>query len=71
MQAATDQANKQQVIAQYLHGNSRETSSPRAQQRREAEFGPVDVDHLPPGHNAWNEPCVATAFPGMKEYAKN
>jgi hypothetical protein len=43
---------------------------PRAQQRREAEFGPGDVGY-PPGRNAWNEPCVAITFPGMKEYAKN
>ncbi|MGA9154812.1 MAG: hypothetical protein WBZ36_29865 [Candidatus Nitrosopolaris sp.] len=44
---------------------------PRAQQRRETEFGPGDVGYLPPGRNAWNEPCVAITFPGMKEYAKN
>jgi hypothetical protein len=31
----------------------------------EEEFGPGDVGHVPPGHNAWiigNEPYVAVEF---------
>jgi hypothetical protein len=38
-----------------------------------AEFGPGDVGHLPPGHDAWvvgNEPVVVLDITGMAEYAK-
>jgi quercetin dioxygenase-like cupin family protein len=39
----------------------------------EEEFGPGDVNHIPPGHNAWvvgNEPVVAIDFTGMTDFAK-
>ena len=36
----------------------------------EEEFGPGDVGYVAPGHNPWNDPCVAIDFTGMKEYAK-
>jgi hypothetical protein len=39
----------------------------------QAEFGPGDVSHLPPGHDAWvvgNEPVVIIDITGMAEYAK-
>ena len=39
----------------------------------EEEFGPGDVNHIPPGHNAWvvgNEPVVAIDFTGMADFAK-
>jgi hypothetical protein len=38
----------------------------------EREFGPGEVSHIPPGHDAWvvgNEPLVAIDFTGMKKYA--
>ena len=37
------------------------------------EFGPGDVSHLPPGHDAWvvgNEPAVVIDITGMVDYAK-
>jgi hypothetical protein len=40
----------------------------------EAVFGPGDVSHLPPGHDAWvvgSEPVVVIDITGMSEYAKN
>lgn len=39
----------------------------------EAEFGPGDVSHLPPGHDAWvvgSEPVVVIDISGMSRYAK-
>ena len=39
----------------------------------QAEFGPGDVSHLPPGHDAWvvgNEPVVIVDITGMADYAK-
>jgi len=39
----------------------------------EMEFGPGDVGHIPPGHDAWvvgNEPVVAVDITGMRDYAK-
>jgi hypothetical protein len=39
----------------------------------EAEFGPGDVSHLPPGHDAWvvgNEPVVVIDVTGMIHYAE-
>lgn len=39
----------------------------------EAEFGPGDVSHIPPGHDAWvvgDEPVVAVDITGMEEWAK-
>ncbi|MDB6121580.1 MAG: uncharacterized protein JWQ71_573 [Pedosphaera sp.] len=39
----------------------------------EEEFGPGDVSHLPPGHDAWvvgNEPVVVIDVTGMSNYAK-
>jgi mannose-6-phosphate isomerase-like protein (cupin superfamily) len=39
----------------------------------EEEFGPGDVGHIPPGHNAWvvgNEPVVAIDFTDMTDFAK-
>jgi hypothetical protein len=39
----------------------------------EAEFGPGDVMHLQPGHDAWvvgKTPCIAVDFIGFKDYAK-
>ena len=39
----------------------------------EEEFGPEDVSHIPPGHNAWvvgNEPVIAIDFTGMTDFAK-
>jgi mannose-6-phosphate isomerase-like protein (cupin superfamily) len=39
----------------------------------EEEFGPGDVSHIPPGHNAWvvgNEPVVAIDFTGMTDFAR-
>ena len=38
------------------------------------DFGPGDVSHLPPGHDAWvvgNEPVVVLDISGMKDYAKH
>jgi hypothetical protein len=38
----------------------------------EQEFSPGEVSYVPPGHDAGvvgNEPFVAIAFTGMKEYA--
>ena len=40
---------------------------------REEEFGPGDVAHIPPGHDAWvvgNEPVVIIDISGMASYAK-
>lgn len=37
------------------------------------EFGPGDVSHIPPGHDAWvvgNEPVVLLDITGMGKYAK-
>lgn len=37
------------------------------------EFGPGEVSHLPPGHDAWvvgTEPVVVIDITGMGEYAK-
>jgi hypothetical protein len=39
----------------------------------EEEFGPGEVSHLPPGHDAWvvgNEPVVVIDITGMGEFAK-
>ena len=39
----------------------------------EVEYGPGDVGHIPPGHDAWvvgNEPAVIIDVTGMAEYAK-
>ena len=39
----------------------------------EEDFGPGDVSHLPPGHDAWvvgNEPVVVVDISGMRDYAK-
>jgi uncharacterized protein DUF861 len=39
----------------------------------EEEFGPGDVNHIPPGHNAWvvgNEPVVAIGIEGVTDFAK-
>ncbi|MGO9116966.1 MAG: cupin domain-containing protein [Desulfomonilaceae bacterium] len=39
----------------------------------EEDFGPGDVSHLPPGHDAWvvgNDPVVVIDIYSMKEYAK-
>jgi len=39
----------------------------------EVEFGPGDVCHIPPGHDAWvvgNEPAVIIDVTGMADYAK-
>jgi hypothetical protein len=39
----------------------------------EEEFGPGDVSHLPPGHDAWvvgNEPVVVVDISGLRDYAK-
>ena len=39
----------------------------------EEEFGPGDVSHIPPDHNAWvvgNEPVIAIDFTGMTDFAK-
>ena len=39
----------------------------------EEVFGPGDVSHLPPGHDAWvvgNEPVVVLDISGMADYAK-
>ena len=39
----------------------------------ETEFGPGDVGHIPPGHDAWiigNEPFVGVDFQGGAVYAK-
>ena len=39
----------------------------------EDEFGPGDIGHIPPGHDAWvvgDEPVVVIDVTGMKEYAK-
>jgi hypothetical protein len=40
----------------------------------EEEFGPGDVSHLPPGHDAWvvgNEPVVVIDVTGLADYAKS
>jgi ethanolamine utilization protein EutQ (cupin superfamily) len=40
----------------------------------EMEFGPGDVGHIPPGHDAWvvgNEPVVAVDITGMRDYARH
>ena len=40
----------------------------------EIEFGPGDVGHVPPGHDAWvvgNEAVVVIDITGMGEYAKS
>ena len=40
----------------------------------ELEFGPGDVSHLPPGHDAWvvgNEPVLIVDISGMRDYAKH
>ncbi len=37
------------------------------------EFGPGDVSHIPPGHDAWvvgNEPVVVLDIAGMQHYGK-
>ena len=39
----------------------------------EDEFGPGEVSHLPPGHDAWvvgDDPVVVIDISGMAEYAK-
>lgn len=39
----------------------------------EITFGPGDVFHIPPGHDAWvegDEDCVAIDFGGSEDYAK-
>jgi hypothetical protein len=39
----------------------------------EEEFGAGDVNHIPPGHNAWvvgNESVVAIDVTGMTDFAK-
>ena len=39
----------------------------------EVEFGPGDVGHIPPGHDAWvvgNEPVVMIDVTGLVNYAK-
>jgi mannose-6-phosphate isomerase-like protein (cupin superfamily) len=39
----------------------------------EIEYGPGDVFHMPPGHDAWivgDEPCVLVDFTGVSRYAK-
>jgi mannose-6-phosphate isomerase-like protein (cupin superfamily) len=39
----------------------------------EVEYGPGDVGHIPPGHDAWvvgNEPVVVIDVTGMADYAK-
>lgn len=39
----------------------------------EQEFGPGDVAHVPPGHDAWvvgNQPVVIVDISGMADYAK-
>ena len=39
----------------------------------EEEFGPGDVNHIPPGHNAWvvgNEPVVAIGIEDVTDFAK-
>lgn len=38
-----------------------------------AEFGPGEVAHIPPGHDAWvvgNDPVVIIDISGMVDYAK-
>jgi quercetin dioxygenase-like cupin family protein len=40
---------------------------------REEEIGPGDVNHIPPGHNAWvvgNEPVVTIGIEGVTDFAK-
>ena len=39
----------------------------------EVEYGPGDVGHIPPGHDAWvvgDEPAVVIDVTGMADYAK-
>jgi hypothetical protein len=39
----------------------------------EQDFGPGEVSHIPPGHDAWvvgNEPVVILDISGMRDYAK-
>ena len=39
----------------------------------EAEYGPGDGGHIPPGHDAWvvgNEPAVIIDVTGLADYAK-
>ena len=39
----------------------------------EQEFGPGDVAHIPPGHDAWvvgNDPVLILDISGMRDYAK-
>ncbi len=39
----------------------------------EVEFGPGDIGHIPPGHDAWvvgNEPVVMIDVTGLADYAK-
>ena len=39
----------------------------------EVEYGPGDVGHIPPGHDAWvvgDEPVVIIDVTGMADYAK-
>ena len=39
----------------------------------EVEYGPGDLGHIPPGHDAWvvgNEPVVVIDATGMADYAK-
>jgi len=39
----------------------------------EVEYGPGDLGHIPPGHDAWvvgNEPVVVIDVTGMADYAK-
>jgi mannose-6-phosphate isomerase-like protein (cupin superfamily) len=39
----------------------------------EEEFGPGDLSHIPPGHDAWvvgNEPVVVLDISGMAKFAK-
>jgi hypothetical protein len=40
----------------------------------EQVFGPGDVSHIPPGHDAWvegNDPVVVLDISGMRDYAKH
>jgi hypothetical protein len=39
----------------------------------EVEYGPGDVGHVPPGHDAWvvgGEPVVVIDVTGLADYAK-
>jgi len=46
----------------------------RMEDGSEQEFGPGDVAHIPPGHDAWvvgNEPVVVVDVCGLQDYAKS